>query len=147
IAWEDDSLSGAQRDAATLYEYWAFLQLLKVVRTFAPDLDTGQLLAETKDGLTLSLKQGHERRFRGAATRLGREIDLDLYYNRGFGPTTRDIAGGTWTLPMRPDSSLRLQARSDGPGTAPAWSHLDVEYRLSDFGLLHDPPADGQLST
>ena len=138
ITWEDESLRGAQKSAATLYEYWAFLQLLRVVQTITPDLDTAQLFAETKDGLTLSLKQGRERRFHGTVNRLGRDIDLDLYYNRAFGPTLKDVAGGTWSLPMRPDCSLRLQARSDGPGIAPVWLHFDAKYKLSDFGLLKD---------
>lgn len=44
IAWEDETLSGAQRSAAALYEYWAFLQLLRVVRSITPDLDTSQQL-------------------------------------------------------------------------------------------------------
>jgi predicted component of viral defense system (DUF524 family) len=138
IAWEDASLSGAQKTAATLYEYWAFLQLLRVVKTITPDLDTSDLFAETKDGLTLSLKQGRERRFHGTVNRLGRNIDLDLYYNRAFGPTRKDVEGGSWSLPMRPDCSLKLHAPSDGPGMAPVWLHFDAKYKLSDFGLLKD---------
>jgi predicted component of viral defense system (DUF524 family) len=138
IAWEDETLSGAQKSAAVLYEYWAFLQLLRVVQAITPDLDIGVLVAETKDGLTLSLKQGRERRFHGTVYRLGRDIELDLYYNRAFGPTLRDIEGGSWSLPMRPDCSLRLQARSDGPRIAPVWLHFDAKYKLSNFGLLKD---------
>lgn len=138
IVWEDETLSGAQKKASTLYEYWAFLQLLRIIQRITPDLDTTLLFAETKDGLTLALKQGSERRFRGTVTRLGRVIDLDLYYNRGFNPTVRDFEGGSWSLPMRPDCSLRLQARSDGPGIAPVWLHFDAKYKLSDFGLLKD---------
>jgi predicted component of viral defense system (DUF524 family) len=138
IAWEDESLSGAQRKASTLYEYWAFLQLLRVVKTITPNLDIGELFTETKDGLTLSLKQGRERRFHGTASCLGRDIDIDLYYNRSFSPTRNDVEGGSWSLPMRPDCSLRLQARSDGPDIAPVWLHFDAKYKLSDFGLLQD---------
>jgi predicted component of viral defense system (DUF524 family) len=138
VVWEDESLNGAQRKASTLYEYWAFLQLLRVVRTITPDLDISELFAETKDGLTLSLKQGRERRFHGTVNSLGRDIDVDLYYNRTFGPTRKDVEGASWSLPMRPDCSLRLQARSDGPGIAPVWLHFDAKYKLSDFGLLKD---------
>jgi len=138
IAWEDETLSGAQRKASTLYEYWAFLQLLRVVKTITPDLEIGELFTETKDGLTLSLKQGRERRFHGTANSLGRDVDIDLYYNRSFSPTHKDVEGASWSLPMRPDCSLRLQARSDGPGIAPVWLHFDAKYKLSDFGLLKD---------
>jgi len=138
VVWEDESLNGAQRKASTLYEYWAFLQLLRVVRTITPDLDISELFAETKDGLTVSLKQGRERRFHGTLNSLGRDIDVDLYYNRTFGPTRKDVEGASWSLPMRPDCSLRLQARSDGPGIAPVWLHFDAKYKLSDFGLLKD---------
>jgi hypothetical protein len=138
IAWEDESLSGAQRKASTLYEYWAFLQLLRVVKTITPNLDIGELFTETKDGLTISLKQGRERRFHGTASSLGRDIDIDLYYNRSFSPTHKDVEGASWSLPMRPDCSLRLQARSDGPGIAPVWLHFDAKYKLSDLGLFKD---------
>ena len=138
VVWEDESLNGAQRKASTLYEYWAFLQLLRVVRTITPDLDISELFTETKDGLALSLKQGRERRFHGTVNSLGRDIDVELYYNRTFGPTHKDVEGASWSLPMRPDCSLRLQARSDGPGIAPVWLHFDAKYKLSDFGLLKD---------
>lgn len=138
VVWEDETLSGAQKSAATLYEYWAFLQLLRVVQAITPDLDTSELFAETKDGLTLSLRQGRERQFRGTVNRLGRIIDLDLYYNRAFSPTLRNVEGGSWSLPMRPDCSLRLQARSDGPGISSVWLHFDAKYKLSDIGLLRD---------
>src|SRR5712691_3047994 len=138
VVWADESLNGAQRKASTLYEYWAFLQLLRVVRTITPDLDISELFGETKDGLTLSLKQGRERRFHGTVDSLGRDIDIDLYYNRTFGPTPKDVDGASWSLPMRPDCSLRLQARSDGPGIAPVWLHFDAKYKLSDYGLLQD---------
>jgi predicted component of viral defense system (DUF524 family) len=138
IAWEDETLNGAQRKASTLYEYWAFLQLLQVVKAITPNLDISELFTETKDGLTLSLKQGRERRFHGTVNRIGRDIDIDLYYNRSFSPTTNDVEGGSWSLPMRPDCSLRLQARSDGQGIAPVWLHFDAKYKLSDFGLLKD---------
>jgi predicted component of viral defense system (DUF524 family) len=138
VVWDDATLSGAQKSAATLYEYWAFLRLLRVVQAITPDLDTAELFAETKDSLTLSLRQGRERQFHGTVNRLGRVIDIDLYYNRTFGSTLRNVEGGTWSLPMRPDCSLRLQARSDGPGIAPVWLHFDAKYKLSDFGLLRD---------
>jgi predicted component of viral defense system (DUF524 family) len=138
IAWEDETLSGSQRKASTLYEYWAFLQLLRVVKTITPDLEIGELFTETKDGLTLSLKQGRERRFHGTVNSLGRDIDIDLYYNRSFSPTHKDVEGASWSLPMRPDCSLRLQARSDGPGIAPVWLHFDAKYKLSDLGLFKD---------
>lgn len=144
VAWEDESLNGAQRKASTLYEYWAFLQLLRVVKTITPDLDVTQLFKETKDGLTLSLKQGQERRFRGTTARLGRAIDLDFYYNRNFGPTTTEVEGGTWSVRMRPDCSLRLQARSDGSGIPPVWLHFDAKYKLSDYGLFKDVAGDGE---
>jgi predicted component of viral defense system (DUF524 family) len=138
VVWEDESLNGAQRKASTLYEYWAFLQLLRVVKTITPGLDMSELFTETKDGLTLSLKQGRERRFHGRVNSLGRDIDIDLFYNRSFGSTGKDVEGASWSLPMRPDCSLRLQALSDGPGIAPVWMHFDAKYKLSDFGLLQD---------
>jgi len=138
IVWEDETLKGPQRKASTLYEYWAFLKLLRVVGTISTSLDVSELFAETKGSLTLSLRQGHERRFRGTVSRLGRDIDIDLYYNRSFNSSPPALDGGSWSLPMRPDCSLWLLARSDGPSIAPVWLHFDAKYKLSDFGFLKD---------
>lgn len=145
LAWDGAAeLTGSQRDAATLYEYWAFLQLLRTLEGLCDHLPIGNLITETKDGLTLSLKQGTERRFSGKTTRLGRVIDVDLYYNRRFGRGSE-----SWTFGMRPDCSIHLQCSKDGKALMPVWLHFDAKYRLSDYGLVAelapDEASDPQL--
>ena len=145
LAWDGAAdLTGAQRDAATLYEYWAFLRLLRSLESLCDHMPIGDLITETKDGLTLSLKQGKERRFSGKTTRLGRTIDVDLYYNRRFGRGSE-----SWTFGMRPDCSIQLRCSKDGKALPPVWLHFDAKYRLSDYGLVAelapDEAADPQL--
>jgi hypothetical protein len=145
LAWDGAAeLTGSQRDAATLYEYWAFLQLLRTLEGLCDHLPIGDLIAETKDGLTLSLRQGTERRFSGKTTRLGRMIDVDLYYNRRF-----DRGSESWTFGMRPDCSIQLRCSKDGNALTPVWLHFDAKYRLSDYGLVAelapDEASDPQL--
>jgi len=145
LAWDGAAeLTGSQRDAATLYEYWAFLQLLRTLESLCDHLPIGDLITETKDGLTLSLKQGTERRFSGKTTRLGRVIDVDLYYNRRFGR-----GSDSWTFGMRPDCSIQLRCSKDGKALTPVWLHFDAKYRLSDDGLVAelapDEASDPQL--
>jgi uncharacterized protein len=145
LAWDGAAeLTGSQRDAATLYEYWAFLQLLRTLASLCDHLPIGDLITETKDGLTLSLKQGTERRFSGKTTRLGRIIDVDLYYNRRFARGSE-----SWTFGMRPDCSIQLRCSKDGEALTPVWLHFDAKYRLSDYGLVAelapDEASDSQL--
>jgi predicted component of viral defense system (DUF524 family) len=138
LAWDGASdLTGAQRDSATLYEYWAFVRLLRTLEDLCDHLPVGSLVTETKEGLTLSLKQGIERRFTGTTTRLGRTIDVDLFYNRRFGR-----GSDSWTLAMRPDCSIRLQCDKDGKALTPVWLHFDAKYRLSDYGLVAELAPD-----
>jgi len=145
LGWDGAAeLTGSQRDAATLYEYWAFLQLLRTLESLCDHLPIGDLITDTKDGLTLSLKQGTERRFSGKTTRLGRVIDVDLYYNRRFGRGSE-----SWTFGMRPDCSIQLRCNKDGKALTPVWLHFDAKYRLSDYGLIAelapDEASDPQL--
>jgi hypothetical protein len=141
LAWDGAAeLTGAQRDAATLYEYWAFLQLLRTLESLCDHLPIGDLITETKDGLTLSLKQGTERRFSGKTTRLGRMIDVDLYYNRRFG-----LGSESWTFGMRPDCSIQLRCSKDGKALTPVWLHFDAKYRLSDLGLVAELAPDESI--
>lgn len=138
LAWDGAiDLTGAQRDIAKLYEYWAFVRLLRTLESLCDHLPIGDLVTETKDGLTLSLKRGTERRFTGRTTRLGRTIDIDLFYNKSFGRMSE-----SWTLTMRPDCSIRLQCSKDGKALTPIWLHFDAKYRLSDYGLLGELAPD-----
>ena len=138
VAWTDPIMSGGQRDAAALYEYWAFLQLLEVVRSLTPDMEIGDLIQVTAEGLSLSLMRGRQQRFSGSLIHQGRQIQVDLYYNRTFSPTGVDWNDGSWSMTMRPDCSIRLKALTDGDGVPSVWLHFDAKYRLADYGLFKD---------
>jgi predicted component of viral defense system (DUF524 family) len=61
LAWQggDDIYGAGQRDVATLYEFWCFLELVKIVGRLcdATPLTTDRLLERTEDGLSVRLKR------------------------------------------------------------------------------------------
>ena len=129
-----ESVYGAgQKDVATLYEYWAFLQLASVIsRLVQAPLDLARLLEQSEDGLNVSLRQGRQQVLVGSTTSLGRQIQVELWYNRTF---ARGQSGATaWTLPMRPDYSLRITpASAQSPPFGEVWLHFDAKYRVENL--------------
>lgn len=131
LSWAggDDVYGAGQRDVATLYEYWVYLQLAAIIsRCCSVPLDTRRLFDVTEEGLSVGLKRGQNRVLTGSVECLGRRLELDFWYNRTFsaGPGN----GRSWTVQMRPDYSLRIQAEG-----APdeVWVHFDAKYRIDDI--------------
>lgn len=142
IAWKggEDVYAAGQRDVATLYEYWAFLQLAGVVsRVSQAPFSQADLLGVGEDGLGISLRRGREQVLSATVTRLGRRLRLELYFNRTFG---RGHAGAsTWTRPMRPDCSLRIAPDEKGSEFEEVWLHFDAKYRVENLAeLFNDKP-------
>lgn len=132
ISWDDgvDLFRAGQRDVATLYEYWVFLELVRIVESLPGfRIDRRPLTQATANGLSLDLtRQG--KVLSGSGERHGREVRLELCFNRTF----RHTAGGTgsWTVQMRPDCSLRLTVSGLGR-TYDTWLHFDAKYRIQSF--------------
>lgn len=122
----DEVYSAGQRDAATLYEYWCFLQLAGVVKGLCASFNERSLVRDNAGELGLGLQRGSETVVDGVLERLGRPLRLELSFNRtfGFGP------GGSWTRPMRPDCSLRLSPLEPGAAYESTWLHFDAKYRV-----------------
>jgi predicted component of viral defense system (DUF524 family) len=132
LSWQggDDVYGAGQKDVATLYEYWAFLQLASVVASLSSvPFDWSSLLSVSRDGMSVDLKRGKEIRLRGSINRLGRTLELDLWFNRTFG--SRTGADTSWSRPMRPDCSLFIKPTGEGSELAePVWLHFDAKYRV-----------------
>ncbi len=106
----DDVYSAGKKDVATLYEYWLFFKLLDLMRSMyqiePKELD--QLIQESKDGMTLSLRQGDEVAIRGICDRNGRKLNIQFSYNRMFKGAKDYPKEGSWTTTMRPDYTLSI---------------------------------------
>jgi predicted component of viral defense system (DUF524 family) len=136
LAWQggEDVYGAGQRDVATLYEFWAFLQLANVVSQLCEQpFDFGSLIELRSDGLGLRLQRGRAAHLTGVATRLGRRLKLELWFNRSFhaGADNAD----SWSRPMRPDCSLLMRpADENAVPFERVWLHFDAKYRVE--GLL-----------
>lgn len=138
LSWRgsESSYTAGQRDVATLYEYWAFLQLAQLVAQLAgQSFDLKPLVETRSDGLNVVLQAGKETVVSGVVERLGRQIAVELCFNRTFrrGPGSL----GSWTRPMRPDYSIIISAADDEPATfEPIVLSFDAKYRVEQIAEL-----------
>jgi predicted component of viral defense system (DUF524 family) len=129
----DDEYGAGQRDVATLYEYWVFLQLAEAVSRLCQEPLDRQALLDRRgdDNLVIGLKQGRRKVMTGVVRRLGRALRLELWYNRSFNLGTGMAA--SWTRPMRPDYSLLIRPEPGSPGFEEIWLHFDAKYRVENL--------------
>jgi hypothetical protein len=130
----DDPLRISQRNIATLYEYWCFLQLSEIVGALCGVANrTASLFQAVSGGMALGLRQGKESRLAWTTTVAGRRLAVELYFNRSFLASTSQDAG-SWSRAMRPDCSLRIRAASGLLGGRAErlenWLHFDAKYRV-----------------
>jgi predicted component of viral defense system (DUF524 family) len=132
LSWrsEEDAHGAGVRDVATLYEYWAFIQLAQMVaEIIGQPFDMSPLLAVQPDGLNIALRSGTEIVLRGNAMRLDRRMTIELCFNRTYGVDSEKI--GSWTRPMRPDYSLLIYPAADESAAfEPVALHFDAKYRV-----------------
>jgi predicted component of viral defense system (DUF524 family) len=138
ISWDDgvELFRAGQRDVATLYEYWVFLELVRIVESLPGfTIDRSPLTSLSDDGLTLDLTRSGTV-LSGSGSIGGRYVALELCFNRSFAPTRSGT--GSWTAPMRPDCSLRLTVPGDEQlpdlrREHDTWLHFDAKYRIHQF--------------
>jgi predicted component of viral defense system (DUF524 family) len=134
--WDvEDVFSASQRNVATLYEYWAFLQLADALGAACGASRTVDALTSTSDGLSLSFRQGEASAVRWRAKAGGRELDVDLFFNRTFLVSAQPRTESSWSRGMRPDASVRVRPLSHVPdlnakADLDLWLHFDAKYRL-----------------
>lgn len=144
LSWRgsDASFDAGQRDIATLYEYWAFLQLAQLIAKMAGQTFSLKPLIEMRsDGLNVVLQTGMETVLTGFIERLGRNMAVELCFNRTF--RQDKVSLGSWTRPMRPDYCLIISAPVGEPAAfEPVVLHFDAKYRVNIvselFGLGDD---------
>lgn len=139
LVWSggDAVYHAGQRDVATLYEYWCFLQLASVVRTIC-NATHDSLVTVRPEGTRFDLRRGSSAVVSGSLVNLGRRIDLALYFNREF--STGPGGDQSWTRSMRPDCSLRIGS-SDDAVYDPVWIHFDAKYRVDQLDQIFSDEA------
>src|SRR5690625_4711044 len=147
LSWAggDDVYKAGQRDIATLYEYWVYLQLAHIVAGMVgAELDYSKLLQLSQDGMTIHLKKGRQRVVKGTVERLGRKLHIEFWFNRAFAGGADD---GSWTRAMRPDFSLRILPMEEGAAYAETWVHFDAKYRVETITQLFGRSNETQPDT
>lgn len=145
LSWQSsaDDYGAGQRDVATLYEYWAFIQLSQVVADLVgKTFDLSPLVQSRSDGLTVGIRTGVETVLVGEVERFDRRMKVELCFNRTFQRSKGRT--GSWTRPMRPDYSLLISpAEGESATFEPITLHFDAKYRVDFvkeiFGSDDDP--------
>lgn len=145
ISWKngEDVYEANQRQMATLYEYWCFFRLLKVVGGIF-NIGTAEIaqkmIGTSADGLSLKLKAGESITLNGIfdSGKVGaryRQLAVEYSYNRTF-----SAKGGkmSWTLPMRPDYTISFRPKGMPIEEAienelVTYVHFDAKYKSADL--------------
>ena len=131
VSWSggQDVFGAGQKDVASLYEFWTFLQVVKAIKRLCTSFEESELIRLTQDGADVTLERGKEARLTGVAERLGRKIYVEASFNRTFSRSSG--RSGSWTRPMRPDCSIRLHTGNTGADDFDSiWIHFDAKYRI-----------------
>ena len=128
----EDVFSAGLRDVATLYEYWVYFELARIVGdVLGEPMNLSELFSVGEDRLSLELKRGRKSELRGRTERRNREIRVSLFFNRQF-------QSQSWTEPVRPDCSLEFLVV--GQGSQPTRLHFDAKYRVKELAeILRGP--------
>jgi len=140
--FDNDAYQIGKRDVATLYEYWLFFKLLRLIENiFNVDAkETNALIKQTKDGLGLQLQAGKHTAIKGEYHYKGRELCIQFNYNRTFGHSDYPKAG-SWTQQMRPDYTLSLWPKAFTEQEAEEQEiivhiHFDAKYKVEGLEYL-----------
>ncbi|MCP4502719.1 MAG: DUF2357 domain-containing protein, partial [Deltaproteobacteria bacterium] len=143
LAWDggEDIFGGGQKNVATLYELWTFIQLARIITEIAGgNSDLAHLIKSSRDGTTLLLKTGTASRVKATASRWGRRFQLELTYNQTFKSN-----GGSWTRAMRPDCTLKVSSKDED--WEPLLIHFDAKYRIDEIKNVLDMEGEKSRST
>src|SRR4029077_16467264 len=86
VSWSGgrDVFGAGQKDVASLYEFWTFLQVVKAVKGLCISFAEADLIRLTQEGADVTLQRGKEARLTGVTERLGRKIYVEVSFNRTF---------------------------------------------------------------
>jgi len=141
---DPDTYNAGKRDVATLYEYWLFFKLLRMVEEIfdIPSIETKKLIQESNNGLDLLLKAGKHTAIDGTFTHKDRTLHIKYNYNRTFSYADFPKAG-SWTQKMRPDYTLSFWPYGFSEDEAEEQEliihiHFDAKYKVEDLQYILD---------
>lgn len=155
LSWEggEELFHAGQRDVASLYEYWLFLELLgwfcqKCRGGNRPAVE--ELIEGLEEGSpNLRLRKRMELGpFVGTFAGQSRRLNARFAYNRRFEVTQDRHAGGSWTRRLHPDYTLTFWPEDLSEAEAERQEllvhvHFDAKYRVEDIeGLFGAEGAD-----
>jgi predicted component of viral defense system (DUF524 family) len=143
LSWkglDPDTYNTGKRDVATLYEYWMFFKLLRMVEEIfeIPPLETKKLIQN--DGLVLQLKAGKHTAIEGLYVHNNRKLKIKYNYNRTF--SYADFPrSGSWTQQMRPDYTISFWPADFSETEAEEQElivhiHFDAKYKVEDLKYI-----------
>jgi hypothetical protein len=145
LTWDGldkDTYLAGKRDVATLYEYWLFFKLLRMIEEIfqIEPVETKQLIKETGDGLGLQLKSGRHTAIEGKYSHKKRNLRFKYNYNRTFQYSDYPNSG-SWTQKMRPDYTLSIWPAEFSETEAEKQElivhiHFDAKYKVQDLEYL-----------
>ena len=138
---ENDIFNLDLKDIATLYEYWCFLKIIKILKESDKyELKSNDFIKIENKKITIGLKKGKESRVGFIAQQTKERINI--YYNKGF---------ATPTYLQKPDNFIEFE--KDGYSN-PFRYFFDAKYRFEreeriseDNSYPYSPPQDtiGQM--
>lgn len=136
LAWDEgtelaDGLAGDIRPVNQIYEYWCFFMLREILLGLCAEVQGGNFIKVSDDGLRVELRKGRRSECRFEfSNALGKKAQVALFYNKRF---TRSKApsnswSGSYTASFDPDFSVRVSGSNEGASVH--WLHFDAKYRL-----------------
>jgi len=145
LSWDGldpDTYDAGKRDAASLYEYWLFFKLLRMIEQIfeIKPAEKEKLIQETGDGLGLQLKAGRHTAIEGSAVHKNRHLKIKFNYNRTFSYSDFPCSG-SWTQKMRPDYTLSFWPADFAETEAEEQElivhiHFDAKYKVEDLKYM-----------
>lgn len=161
LDWEgqQECFEGETRDVATLYEYWLFLELHKLLEgidgmhylTSNPLQDGDQrFIQETAGAISLHLKSGHNSlsSFLYQPNENSEALRIDLHYEKTFTQSDKASSGQSYSRQFRPDYTLSIfPARFETEKQAAEFGkiahlHFDAKYRVDSITSLFGKKSD-----
>ena len=149
-AQDQESYEVGKRDVATMYEYWLFFKLLRLVEyvfDVNPEEVSDKLISDTEDGLGLKLREGKHVAINGTYNHKGRDLKIRYSYNRTFNKSDYPKSG-SWTRQMRPDYTLSIWPSEFSDEEAEKQElmvlvHFDAKYRVDGLEYSNQREIEG----
>lgn len=136
LQWDEaqDEISAGQHDVPTLYEYWVFLEVARLVGKLGFDLEKEQLLSVTNGGLRLELRKANEVVVKASGEHNNTRVELELWFNKSFSfqEGSSVSADRSWSVEMRPDVSLSIKPIGL-EHVEKTWVHFDAKYKVKQY--------------